>query len=45
MIVRLAGTNVAEGVKIINESGLAVISADSLGDAAQKAVAAAKKAA
>ena len=45
VIVRLAGTNVAEGVKIINESGLAVISADSLGDAAQKAVAAAKKAA
>jgi malate-CoA ligase subunit beta len=45
VIVRLAGTNVTEGRKIIDESGLAVISADSLGDAAEKAVAAAKKAA
>ena len=44
VIVRLAGTNVAEGRKIIDQSGLAVISADSLGDAAQKAVAAAKAA-
>jgi malate-CoA ligase subunit beta len=45
VIVRLAGTNVVEGRKIIDESGLAIMSADSLGDAAQKAVAAAKKAA
>ena len=45
VIVRLAGTNVIEGRKIIDESGLAVISADSLGDAAKKAVAAAKEAA
>lgn len=45
VIVRLAGTNVAEGRKIIDASGLAVISADSLGDAAEKAVAAAKNAA
>ncbi|MEQ1712840.1 MAG: succinate--CoA ligase subunit beta, partial [Hyphomicrobium sp.] len=42
--VRLAGTNVEEGRKIIDESGLTVISADSLGEAAQKAVAAAKAA-
>jgi malate-CoA ligase subunit beta len=45
VIVRLAGTNVVEGRKIIDESGLTIMSADSLGEAAQKAVAAAKKAA
>lgn len=45
VIVRLEGTNVEEGKKIINESGLAVISADTLADAANKAVEAAKKAA
>jgi malate-CoA ligase subunit beta len=45
VIVRLAGTNVIEGRKIIDESGLTIMSADSLGEAAQKAVAAAKKAA
>ncbi len=44
VVVRLAGTNVEEGRKIIDESGLTVISADSLGEAAQKAVAAAKAA-
>ena len=44
VIVRLAGTNVEEGRKIIDESGLTVISADSLGEAAQKAVAAVKAA-
>jgi malate-CoA ligase subunit beta len=44
VIVRLAGTNVTEGRKIIEESGLAVISANSLGEAAAKAVAAAKAA-
>ncbi len=42
LVVRLEGTNVAEGKKIIAESGLPVITADDLGDAAQKAVAAAK---
>ncbi len=42
VVVRLAGTNVEEGRKIIDESGLTVISADTLGEAAQKAVAAAK---
>jgi succinyl-CoA synthetase beta subunit len=42
LIVRLEGTNVDAGKKIIAESGLAVIAADDLGDAAQKAVKAAK---
>lgn len=44
VVVRLAGTNVEEGRKIIAESGLSVISADSLRDAAEKAVAAARQA-
>ncbi|MBA2623437.1 MAG: ADP-forming succinate--CoA ligase subunit beta [Chthoniobacterales bacterium] len=42
LVVRLEGTNVEAGKKIIAESGLAVITADDLGDAAQKAVEAAK---
>lgn len=41
LVVRLEGTNVAEGKKLIAESGLAVIAADDLGDAAEKVVAAA----
>jgi malate-CoA ligase subunit beta len=41
IVVRLAGTNVEEGRKIIDQSGLTVISAETLADAAQKAVAAA----
>ncbi len=45
VVVRLAGTNVEEGRRIIDESGLTVISADTLAEAAQKAVAAAKSAA
>ncbi|WP_116652555.1 ADP-forming succinate--CoA ligase subunit beta [Pelagibacterium sediminicola] len=40
LVVRLEGTRVAEGKKIIDESGLNVISADDLDDAAQKIVAA-----
>jgi len=40
LIVRLEGTNVELGKKLIAESGLAVIAADNLADAAQKAVAA-----
>jgi malate-CoA ligase subunit beta len=44
VIVRLAGTNVEEGRRIIDTSGLSVISAQTLGDAAQKAVAAAQSA-
>jgi malate-CoA ligase subunit beta len=42
LIVRLAGTNVEAGRKIIKESGLPIISADSLTEAAAKAVEAAK---
>ena len=42
--VRLAGTNVEEGRKIIDNSGLTVISAETLADAAKQAVEAAKKA-
>jgi len=44
IVVRLAGTNVEEGRKIIDESGLTVISAETLADAAAKAVTAAKNA-
>lgn len=44
VVVRLAGTNVEEGRRIIDESGLTVISAETLAEAAQKAVAAAKNA-
>jgi succinyl-CoA synthetase beta subunit len=42
LVVRLEGTNVELGKKIIDESGLNVISADDLDDAAQKIVAAIK---
>ena len=38
LVVRLEGTRVAEGKKLINESGLNVIPADDLDDAAQKIV-------
>jgi succinyl-CoA synthetase beta subunit len=42
LVVRLEGTNVELGKKIIRESGLNVISADNLDDAAQKIVTAVK---
>jgi succinyl-CoA synthetase beta subunit len=42
LVVRLEGTNVEEGKKIIRESGLNVLSADDLDDAAQKIVKAVK---
>ncbi len=42
LVVRLEGTKVAEGKKIINESGLNVIAADDLKDGAQKIVKAVK---
>ncbi len=45
LVVRLEGTNVELGKKIIAESGLNVIAADDLDDAAQKIVAAVKGAA
>jgi succinyl-CoA synthetase beta subunit len=41
LVVRLEGTNVDAGKKLIADSGLAVIAADDLADAAQKAVKAA----
>jgi succinyl-CoA synthetase beta subunit len=40
LVVRLAGTNAELGKKMLDESGLAVISATSLADAAEKVVAA-----
>lgn len=42
LVVRLEGTNVELGKKILAESGLAIIPADDLGDAARKVVAAVK---
>ncbi|MBQ8102295.1 MAG: ADP-forming succinate--CoA ligase subunit beta [Afipia sp.] len=42
LVVRLEGTNVEEGKKIIRESGLNVLPADDLDDAAQKIVNAVK---
>ena len=40
VIVRLEGTNVAQGRQMLADSGLAITSADDLDDAARKAVAA-----
>ncbi len=42
LVVRLEGTNVERGKQLLKESGLALIAADDLADAAQKAVGAAK---
>ena len=44
VVARLAGTNVEEGKRLIEESGLPVIRAEDLGTAARKAVEAAKAA-
>ena len=44
LVVRLEGTNVDEGKAILAESGYAIISADDLGDAAEKIVAAVNEA-
>ena len=41
LVVRLEGTNVEQGKQLLKESGLALIAADDLADAAQKAVKAA----
>jgi succinyl-CoA synthetase beta subunit len=41
LVVRLEGTNVERGKQLLKESGLALIAADDLAEAAQKAVAAA----
>lgn len=43
LVVRLEGTNVEKGKQLLKESGLALITADDLADAAQKAVKAATK--
>lgn len=43
LVVRLEGTNVNEGKKLLKESGLILTAADSLADAAQKIVELAKK--
>lgn len=45
LVVRLEGTNVAKGKEILNNSGLPIVSADDLGDAAKKIVAEVKQAA
>ena len=45
LVVRLEGTNVELGKKIMADSGLAIVSADDLGDAAAKIVKAVKEAA
>ena len=45
LVVRLEGTNVELGRKILAESGLAITAAEDLGDAAKKAVAAVQGAA
>jgi len=42
LVVRLEGTNVDKGKQLLKESGLTLITADDLADAAEKAVAAAK---
>jgi succinyl-CoA synthetase beta subunit len=44
LVVRMKGTNEVEGKKLLAESGLPIISADTMADAAQKVVAAVKKA-
>src|SRR5437868_8375531 len=41
LVVRLEGSNVEKGKQLLKESGLALITADDLGDAAEKAVKAA----
>ena len=45
LVVRLEGTNVELGKKILEESGLPIVSADNLADAAEKVVKAVKEAA
>jgi succinyl-CoA synthetase beta subunit len=44
LVVRLEGTEVAEGKRILAESGVDILTADGMTDAAQKVVAAAKSA-
>ena len=44
LVVHMKGTNEVEGKKLLADSGLPIISADTMADAAQKVVAAVKKA-
>jgi malate-CoA ligase subunit beta len=44
LVVRLAGTNVEEGRRILEESGLPIITADTLSEAADRVVEALRKA-
>ncbi|NIO08692.1 MAG: ADP-forming succinate--CoA ligase subunit beta [Deltaproteobacteria bacterium] len=44
LVVRLQGTNVEQGKKILAESNITIISADTMSEAAEKVVAAAKQA-
>ena len=43
LVVRLEGTNVEKGKELLKNSGLAIIPADDLGDAARKIVAEVKQ--
>ncbi|MFQ5765100.1 MAG: succinate--CoA ligase subunit beta, partial [Rhodospirillales bacterium] len=43
LVVRLEGTNVERGIQILADSGLPIVSADDLGDAAEKVVTAVKE--
>jgi succinyl-CoA synthetase beta subunit len=45
LVVRLEGTNVQQGKDILANSGLPIVSANDLGDAAEKIVAEVRKAA
>jgi succinyl-CoA synthetase beta subunit len=42
IVVRLEGTNAESGKKLLTSSGLAIIAANNLGDAAEKVVQAAE---
>jgi succinyl-CoA synthetase beta subunit len=44
LVVRLEGTNVEKGKELLNNSGLPIISADNLADAAEKVVKATEEA-
>jgi succinyl-CoA synthetase beta subunit len=43
VVVRLEGTNVDQGKRMLADSGLSIIAADNLADAADKVVGAARK--
>ena len=43
LVVRLAGTNVKEGQRIVRESGLPIVMAETLAEAAQQAVRVARR--